>query len=474
MPISLAEEVRRLPAGQLRRPLERWAAAADAVLFSADDRFVAQRIALVTFATRLASAFITYASQILLARWMGDAQYGVFAVVWVGAVVLGGLSCLGFQKAIVRFVPEYVESGRSDLLRGVLIGSRLQALVTAAVAAALGFLGLGVFGQSVADAYVMPLYLAAICLPILAATDVQEGIARAYNWPDLSLWPTFVFRPLLILAFMGGAIAIGRPADATTAMAAVIGATFFSLLGQFLVLERRLKLRVLPGARRFRPMLWIKVALPIFMVEGFFGMMTNIDVLIVGHLLEAEKVAVYFAAVRTMAIVHFVYYAVRAASAHRISHYYNAGDRVRLVGLVGDTLNWTFWPSLAMAALLVVVGEPMLALFGPSFVAGYPLLLIFAVGLLIRASVGPAESLLAMSNHQGICALVFLAAFLVNVGLNFAFVPHFGLAGAAVATATALLVEAAGLFFAAWYRLGIKCSIFFALGSRTRLSAVVP
>src|SRR6266568_2080325 len=86
------------------------------------ERAVSQRIALIAFAVRVLSAVIAYVSQVLLARWMGDFEYGVFVIVWVGAVILGGLACLGFQTAIVRFVPEYIERGETELLRGVLVG----------------------------------------------------------------------------------------------------------------------------------------------------------------------------------------------------------------------------------------------------------------------------------------------------------------------------------------------------------------
>lgn len=473
LPISFANEVRRFPAGQFRLPLERIADKIDAGLFASDEHSLSQRATLITFAIRVGGAVLTYASQVLLARWMGESQYGVFAVVWVGAVVLGGMSCLGFQKAIVRFVPEYLEQNEQALLRGVLVGSRVQALAVAMLVGGAGLLGLWLLGDRVSSIYVAPLYLAAVSLPILAATEVQEGIARAFSWPGLSLWPTFVARPLLILAVMAGAILAGFPADAATAMGSVIVAILAALVGQFLVIEHRLRERLSGGAMRHDIIRWVKIALPIFVVEGLFGLMTNVDVLIAGYLLDPGEVAVYFAAARTMALVHFVYYSVRAGTAHRFSQFHASGDRARLLRLVAGAVRWTFWPSLFMATILAIVGGPLLSLFGPSFSAGYPVLLILAAGLLVRASIGPVESLLAMSNHQGACALVLMTAFAVSVILNLVLIPQFGIVGAAVATALGLAVEAAGLFLVAWQRLGVRSSIVFAgaEGRRSKANA---
>jgi O-antigen/teichoic acid export membrane protein len=461
---SITSVVERLPQQGALAPLARAGRLADGIFTGKDDRSVSQRIALIAFSTRIVSALIAYLSQVLLARWMGDYEYGVFVMVWVAAVIIGGLACFGFQKSIVRFVPEYQERREDDLLRGVLVGSRLQGLFTATVIALVGMAGLGLFEGIVTSHYLIPLYLAAICLPMLAVAEIQEGMSRAFNWADLALWPTFIYRPLLILLVMWLALRLGFAANAVTAMGSVIVATYIATVWQFVSLQLRLRKTVPAGPHRYQTLKWIGISLPIFLVEGFFNLLTNVDIIIVGQFVPPDQVAVYYAATKTLALVHFVYFSVRAGAAHRISQYYTAGDRVRLEALVRDTLHWTFWPSLGLAALLLLLGKPLLGLFGPSFVDGYPLLFIFTIGLVFRASVGPAESLLSMSGQQRICATVYFLTFLFNVAMNFLLIPRYGLHGAAIATTIALFVEAAGLFVVTWSRLGIRCSILFAFG----------
>src|SRR6185437_16170950 len=46
------------------------------------DRSIAQRIAGGAFAIRVASAVIIYVSQVLLARWMGRFEFGIYVYVW--------------------------------------------------------------------------------------------------------------------------------------------------------------------------------------------------------------------------------------------------------------------------------------------------------------------------------------------------------------------------------------------------------
>jgi len=460
--VSFVDVVGRMPEGRLRTLLAPLAKTVDSILTGSDDRSVSQRIALIAFATRIVSAAIAYFSQVIMARWMGEYQYGVFVVVWVGSIIMGGFACLGVEIAVLRFVPEYRERGENDLLRGVIFGSGVQGLATSTVFALVGFAGLYAFGDHISSIYLVPLYLGAVTLPMLALGEIQEGVARSFNWANLALWPTYIVRPLLIIVFMGGALLFGAPVNAVTAMAAVVAASYVTTVGQFFRLRSAVGKTVPPGPRRYRPWLWISVAVPIFVVEGFFNLLTNVDILIVGRLMQPEKVAVYFAAVKTMALVHFVYFSVRAGSAQRFSQYYAAGDDARLSAFVRDTLHWTFWPSLAMVAVLMIAGRFLLALFGPIFVTGYPVLFILSAGLLLRASIGPAESLLIMAGQQGITAVVYVATFLLNVSLNFALIPHFGIEGAAVATAIALAAETLLLWVLVLGRLSINCSILAA------------
>ncbi len=465
MRFSFVGVAERLPGGRLSLRAAPIAVALDSILYDHDDRAVSRRIAITAFTVRIFSAVIAYFSQVLLARWMGDFEYGIFVVVSVGAVILGGLACLGFQTAILRFVPEYTARGDSELLRGVLLGSRIHSFVAATVFAVIGALGLYAFGDNLSSYYLVPLYLGAITLPMLAIGELHDGVSRAFNWADLSLWPTFIVRPVLIIFFMWLAVGYGAEPNAVTAMGAVIAATYLTSIGQLVWLEARIRTVVPAGPRDYRPLAWVAIALPIFVVEGFFNLLTNVDIIIVGHYMEPDQVAVYFAAAKTMALVHFVYFSVRAGGAQRFSQYYASGDTPRLEAFMRDTLHWTFWPSLAMILVLFIVGKPLLLLFGPNFGDGYPLLYILSIGLLVRASIGPAETLLIMAGQQGLCAAVYTATFILNVVLNFSLIPLFGLPGAASATTIALIVETGALYWITATRLGIRCSIVLALRS---------
>ena len=117
-------------------------------------------------------------------------------------------------------------------------------------------------------------------------------------------------------------------------------------------------------------------------------------------------VGIYFAAGKTMALIMFVHYAVGSAVAHKFAALNARGDKDGLRTFVKDAVNWTFWPSLASALVILALGKPLLSLFGPQFADGYPVMCILVIGFLFRSAMGPAEYLLNMLGEQELCAAV--------------------------------------------------------------------
>lgn len=439
-----------------------------------DETSRAQRMALTAFAIRILSAAIAFFSQIVLARLMGEFEYGIFVFVWVLVVVFGNLSCLGFHTAVIRFLPQYAARGARDEIRGLTVTARIFALISASTLAAIGIVCLHAFGDRIEGYYIIPLFLGLFALPMIALGDVLDGTARANSWTISALSPTYIVRPLLILGGMALAVvALDAPRNATTAMQAALIATYVTTLGQFIAVTWRLRKRYIAGPRKIDFLVWFRVALPIFLIEGFGFLLTNSDVVVVGLYLEPDQVAIYFAAAKTMALVQFVYFAVKAAAAPRFSAMMADNDRRALAAFAGTTARWSFWPSLAIGLGVLAVGNLLLSLFGPAFTAGYGLMVILFLGSLGKALVGPGEVLLTMAGKQKLCVLLYAGALTTNIVLNVTLIPLYGLTGAAVATAAATLVEAVLLHVAVRRSLGILLFAFanpLSLMDKTRLS----
>jgi len=418
------------------------------------DSRLAQLVAGKVFLVRVGSALLALVSQVLLARWMGRFQFGIYIYVWTWVLMIGALSDVGLSSAARRFIPEYTELGESDRLRGFLSGSRWLGLGLATAIGFVGALGVTLFASRIEPYLLIPLYLACITVPIYGLVQVQAGIAQSYDWPNLALMPFYIWRQLAITSLVGACWLIGAPTDAVSAMLIAVAATWAVTIGQLFVLDRRLKARVARGPKRYEVKTWLKTSIPIFVVEGFYLLLTYVDILALEHFRSPGEVAVYYAAARLLGIVAFVYFAIAGATTHKFTQYHVAGDKKRLAGFFAETARWTFWPSLAVCVAILVLGRPLLSLFGAGFASGYVVMFILAIGMLARAAVGPAERLLNMLGERKQCATVYAIAFAINLGLCTLLIPHIGIEGAGLATSSALVVESILLYLIAKRRLG--------------------
>ncbi len=454
--MSVTDSLNRLPVLRGLARIRAW-------LADSGHNALAQRVAGATFLIRIGSAALAYLSQIALARWMGAHEFGIYVYVWTWALLIGNIADAGMSSAAQRFVPEYAERGMSGHLRGFILGSRWLAAAIATAFALLALLTIRLCAPLFDHAFVIPLYLACLCLPIYAVSSVQDGIARCYNWPSVGMMPTFIARPILLLALMFAAYSTGFASDATTAMLCSVISYWFIGVGQIFLLNRRLATKIEKGPKTYEPKQWLATSLPIVMVIGFYVMLTYVDIIVLQQFSSPETVAHYHAAAKTLTLVSFVYFSVSAAAGHRFSAYQAAGEIGKLKTFIADTVRWTFWPSLALILALLAAGWPLLALFGPDFTAAYPLMFVLAFGLLARASVGPAERILSMLGEQRACAAAYFIASMVNLIACFILVPRYGAMGAAIATSLALIAESIQLFWISKKRLGFHV---FVLGRK--------
>jgi O-antigen/teichoic acid export membrane protein len=436
-----------------------------AFLADRGDSRLAQLVAGKVFLVRVASAVLALASQVLLARWMGSFEFGIYIYVWTWVLMIGALSDIGLSSASRRFIPEYTELKSLDHLRGFLTGSRWLAFGIATVIGAIGAIGVTLMAPWLDQFAVVPLYLACLTIPIYGLVQVQAGIAQSYNWPNLALMPFFIWRQLAITVLMGAAYLLGAPTSAMTAMLIAVATTWAVTVAQLVVLDRRLKRIIHAGPKQYEVKTWLATSLPMFTVEVFYLLLTYVDIITLEQFRSPDEVAVYYAGARLLALVAFVYFAIAGATTHKFTEYHVAGNKKRLASFFAETIRWTFWPSLAACALILALGQPLLALFGDNFERGYGVMFILAVGMLARAAVGPAERLLNMLGERKPCAMIYAAAFAINLGLCVLLIPRLGIEGAGVATSSALVAESILLYLVAKRRLGFH--VFIIGGGQT-------
>src|SRR5580698_3093782 len=151
-----------------------------------------RRLAGTIFIICVFSAALAYFSQILLARWMGGSDYGIYVYVWTWVLLLGSMMDFGISSSAQKIIPEYRTRGEHALLRGFLSGSRWLTFVVSSVVSILLALIVRMLSPWIDAAEIVPLYVGCLTLPAFVVANTQDGIARSHDWMRLGLMPQFI------------------------------------------------------------------------------------------------------------------------------------------------------------------------------------------------------------------------------------------------------------------------------------------
>ena len=94
----------------------------------------------IALGLQLSGIAISYIMQVLLARWMGATQYGVYDYALGIGTFLGFLACLGLPNSLLRFIPEYTVKEDWGKLRGIVWGSWRYVFASSVALSSIGIL----------------------------------------------------------------------------------------------------------------------------------------------------------------------------------------------------------------------------------------------------------------------------------------------------------------------------------------------
>ena len=419
--------------------LDRIAARLRTILGEKDDFKTVLLGAGLALIIRILASAIGYVSIILLARWMGPSDYGLysFAIAWM--TLLAYPATLGLPGAAVRFVGQYAAANDWQHVVSFMQASSWLAFGCGALIAALTIPAVLYFKPYLNPDYVAPTIVAVAGIPFVALTIVRSEAIRGLGWLALARVPLQFGQPLLLLIMTATMVFSAMQLTAAVVVFASIIAYVTNLIAQWRVLHGRLGTRIEAEPNvNLGP--WLGVALSFVWIYLASATLVQADVIVVGIFLKPQDVAIYSAAAATSRLVTFPLDAATALSAPKFAALHAQQRHFDLQALVTDVTRWTFWPSLAIAIIFVAFGSMLLRLFGPGFEQGYATLLILTLGQLVNAFAGPVASLLNMTGHQVVTARVLSASAIFCVAFGLAFTRIWGSVGTAIVFSGAMVL----------------------------------
>lgn len=398
--------------------------------------------AVATYIAQVAGAFLVLGSQVLLANLLGKSEYGVFVYVVSWLAVLQAVALFGMDRTVIRFISEYRAQGEWSRLRGLLVYAHsIVFVIGVCVAIVMAATGVGLYMADMRQ-YAAGIVVGAVSLPFMAICMVRQAILQGLKRAPIAQIPELIVRPIVLGALAWLAYYVSENSLVGPGALGVYGvAVLVAMIVGSIPLVRTLPKEVFGKASTFQSREWIQMALPILALSSFHILNKRVDILFVGSIGGSDAAGVYGAASRFTDIVVFGLTAVNMVAAPYIAEYYAKNNHTMLVRMV----RLTAWGALALcvpaAIAFVVVGRPLLEVFGEGFGVGYMPMVILAVGQVGNAATGPVGVILTMTGRQRHAAMVSGVLVVSNLGLNAVLVPLYGMNGAAIATATTTILN---------------------------------
>jgi O-antigen/teichoic acid export membrane protein len=400
----------------------------------------------LTFFSRGIAAFGTLALSLVLARYANASELGLFMLGLSIMIGLGTLSRLGMDNAMLRFGGVAVKQGNFRKFRGLQRQSLLILLLFSLPLCVL----LMVFSEFISDDIfsspdLQPLFLPmALVLPAYSLIYMQGTWLKALRRPALApLFETGAVAFITAAAVLISSL-IGYEITALTVSYLLLLSTLVVLAVGRIVIAR-VKTKCFPKSSIARPYIYeqnLRAVLPDFFMIAMTGYLVQSGALLVlGAYESSEQVGLYSTAHRLAFVVNFILLVFNSVLAPKFASLYASGDLEKLDVLVRkSTLYMTFF-SLPIVLLLFAFAGYWLSFFGSEFVAAAPILMILVVAQLVNVATGSVSFLLSMTGHQRVMRNVVLMTGVVTIGMSLLCIPYFGIWGALIANATALVMQ---------------------------------
>ncbi|MGX7951278.1 oligosaccharide flippase family protein [Tsuneonella sp. HG249] len=407
---------------------------------------------------RVGGVALLFVANLLLARSMPQADYGLFAYTIELIALSSVIAALGFDQIAIREVPDRLAGNdRSGLARFIVFG--LSAIAASSlVIGGLLYIGRlsGAMPPSMTNSM---LALAVIGLAALSSLRLAQETMRAAKRIGLSQVVEQLAWPVLLMA-AGVALAAGWFAASVPALLVLQIALFFGsaalLFRKVLDLVSTNGPRAMPAGGLAR---WLGAGVPLAFAASLSVLLNRGDIVALGTVLTAEQLAPYTAASRYAAFLVLGLAAASAATAGVMRDAWRDGDQIELQHTVSRATGLATVFAVPVALVFILFPEAMLSLYGPGFVAGSGPLILLVLAQLLNALTGPV-ALIVIVCDLGKAYTVAMAGAVVLFAVTLSvLVPRAGANGAAMSVLIALSALNLSLAAVIYQRTGIRAWI---------------
>jgi len=393
---------------------------------------------------------------VMLARFMGAGQYGIYALADTMLTLITGIALLGLSQGMVYYIPFFKNIGDKASLWGTLfIGLAIPFAVSVWLSIALIILGkpIATWLDKPTLVSVMPIVAIAVPFSVLMFAAAQATQAfRRMRFKVIA--QDIVMTSVKIICVALFAIYYSFHLNATLALVAhtigvlvACGMLFYYLHTELFSLNRSLK------SAHIHFKLIFSFSLPVYFSQLINTFGNEFQTLMLGVLSTSSAVGIFTAASRTSTIGKMFQASIVTVAMPYVSDLHSRHEFEQLNHFYQTVTKWTYTVNLPVFLMMLLFSKPILMIFGDSFVsnltidlfgvtysAGAVAMFILAFGHLIDAGTGICGVIITMNARPWLNTFNSMLAFSSTILLNILLIPTWGVIGAATAQVASVTI----------------------------------
>jgi O-antigen/teichoic acid export membrane protein len=184
---------------------------------------------------------------------------------------------------------------------------------------------------------------------------------------------------------------------------------------------------------------WKKSSRSFILISASYLILSHIDVLMIGILLDKEQSGIYGIASRIAALVAYGLYVSNIILMPHISSLYTEKRYLSLEKILRKISRYNFIIAGLIFIIIYIFRYELLQLFGNNFTNGETVLIILCFAQILNVIAGSVGALMTMSGNENYLSSVMLFSVLLNIVFNSLLIPKMGIEGAALATGLSII-----------------------------------
>ncbi|WP_457742591.1 flippase [Thermococcus sp.] len=382
------------------------------------------------------AAIFGFLVRAIVGRVYGPYQYGVYNLTFTVFTITLTFVMLGFQMGVQRQV-SYFLAKKPERTKELITTAVLTVTGTSSVGLIFLELMRGKLPKYIGGGSLLPSLLSvlAIGLPITAVFNTLISTSQGFKRVREYVLYGKIAIPLLYFV----SVVVVSEVIRSTIKSIVTTYVFVQATGLLLIVRDLKRAGILPGEVKFSPQLarvLVLFSVPLMLSNIVWFIMTWTDTLMLGHYLGSRIVGIYNAASPLARFIPVFLSAFTVIYSPIVTQLHAKGLVREINRFYTSITKWILLSTYPLFAILFLYPKPVIrTLFGTNYVEAGLSLMILALGFMLHSALGPNGLTIVSIGKPAQEMIGNVLGAILNVGINIALIPRYGMVGAAVATA---------------------------------------